>query len=236
MLTEGQLAHYKRKLFQEQKRISDELAELRAPQSVDSLKDSVGELSAYDNHSSDLATETFEREKDIGLADNLKIIQSQIDEALERIEDGTYGRCAICGREISEERLEAVPYATTCLEHADDEFNRTTEQRPAEEENLYAPFDRTFTDGAENENIGFDGEDTWQAVARYGTANSPQDIPDAIDYDEVYVDADEDRGIVQLTDAIIDVTEGEQDQDHLIFPEPDRNRERRPHKKRLREK
>jgi len=41
-----------------------------------------------------------------------------IDEALARIADGTYGICATCGREIGEERLEALPWATLCIDDA----------------------------------------------------------------------------------------------------------------------
>jgi DnaK suppressor protein len=42
----------------------------------------------------------------------------QVREALERIEDGTYGYCIVCGREISKERLDAVPWTPYCIEHA----------------------------------------------------------------------------------------------------------------------
>lgn len=234
MLTQERMARFKQALLKEEERVSQELSSLRDPQSVDPLTESVSELSGYDNHPADLGNETFEREKDIGLADNLKIIMGQIQEALERMKEGTYGQCSVCGKEIPVQRLEAIPYATTCVEHADDEFDKTVEQRPAEEELLYPPFARTFTDNAESENIAFDGEDSWQAVARFGTANSPQDVPDAIGYDETYIDADDDIGIVEQTDAIIDDTEGEEDQDRHIFPEPNRNLERKPHK--IREK
>lgn len=234
MLTKAELSQFATKLSKEKERISAELAGLRDQQSEEPLRDSVGELSAYDQHTSDLGNETFEREKDIGLADNLKIILSQIEEAEERIDQGNYGICSVCGGEISRERLMALPYATTCPEHADDEFDATTEGWPVEEELLYPPFGRTFTDDAENENMAFDGEDTWQALAKFGNANSPQDVPDAIGYDEVYVDADENVGIVEDVEGIMDVTEGEEDQNRIIFPDPSTNLQRKPHKLRRR--
>ena len=103
------------------KRIKEELnelkLELRKQQDTISqraqmpLAESVGELSSYDNHSSDLAAETFEREKDLGLRDNAKIMLMKVNRALEKIENGTYGRCEKCGKSIEEERLEAIPYA-----------------------------------------------------------------------------------------------------------------------------
>lgn len=42
-----------------------------------------------------------------------------VNEALSRIENGTYGECEVCGKTIQEERLKAVPYATLCMEHAE---------------------------------------------------------------------------------------------------------------------
>lgn len=229
MLSTGQIAELKKRLLAERERITGELAGLRRPQSEEPLKDSVGELTSYDQHSSDLGNETFEREKDLGLADNLHVILSQIDEALERLEQGKYGICSVCGREIPIERLEAIPYATTCVADAA-QYETTTRRRPVEEELLYPPFARTFTDDAENDNVGFDGEDTWQALAKYGNANSPQDVLDAIGYDETYVDADENLGIVEGIEAVVDGTKGEADQDRIIFPEPDRNLVRKPHR------
>jgi DnaK suppressor protein len=45
-------------------------------------------------------------------------ILKAIDDALERIQNGTYGICEVCGKEIEEERLEAVPWTTLCIQHA----------------------------------------------------------------------------------------------------------------------
>lgn len=64
----------------------------------------------------DHATDTFMRELDGGLEQNAEHLLAEIDEALARIENGTYGICVACGRPIPEERLEAVPYATLCLD------------------------------------------------------------------------------------------------------------------------
>lgn len=64
----------------------------------------------------DHATETFMRELDSGLEENAEHLLAEIETALSRIEEGTYGVCVACGRPIAEDRLEAVPYATLCLE------------------------------------------------------------------------------------------------------------------------
>jgi RNA polymerase-binding protein DksA len=86
----------------------------------ESLEEEVGELvsSSADNHLADTATETYDREFDEGLEEDAARLLGQIDAALRRIDDGTYGICEVCGRPIPEERLEAVPYATLCIEDA----------------------------------------------------------------------------------------------------------------------
>ena len=80
--------------------------------------DDDGELSsaAGDQHLADHASEMFEREVDDSLEENAEQLVREIDVALARIDAGTYGTCARCGKEIPEERLEAVPYATLCVE------------------------------------------------------------------------------------------------------------------------
>ncbi len=79
-----------------------------------SLLEETGDLSI--DHIADSATETYLRELDEGLEETATHVLVEIDAALARIEDGTYGRCSACGGWINEERLEAVPYATLCIE------------------------------------------------------------------------------------------------------------------------
>ena len=77
-----------------------------------------GELTSVDQHIADMATETEDRELD---AMRQKLVQDRIgiiDAALERIENGTYGHCVVCGAEIPRERLEALPWTPYCLTHA----------------------------------------------------------------------------------------------------------------------
>ena len=77
-----------------------------------------GELStaAGDQHIADHASEMVDREVDDSLEDNAEQLVREIDVAIGRIDAGTYGTCARCDREIPEERLAAVPYATLCVE------------------------------------------------------------------------------------------------------------------------
>jgi RNA polymerase-binding protein DksA len=82
-----------------------------------SQADETGELaSGPGDHLADHATETFMRELDEGLEENVEHLLAEIDAALERIDDGTYGTCVVCGRPIDAERLQAVPYATLCID------------------------------------------------------------------------------------------------------------------------
>ena len=82
-----------------------------------SLTDETGDLSiGQDDHIADSASETYMRELDGGLEENAERLLSEIDAALGRIENGTYGTCEVCGRPIDEERLRALPWATLCIE------------------------------------------------------------------------------------------------------------------------
>jgi DnaK suppressor protein len=71
---------------------------------------------ASDQHIADHASDTFERELDDSLEENADHVVREIDLALGKIEDGTYGRCDVCGHEIPEDRLAAIPYARLCIE------------------------------------------------------------------------------------------------------------------------
>jgi RNA polymerase-binding transcription factor DksA len=71
------------------------------------------ELSNYDQHPADSATDTFEREKDLGILDDLEAELAEIEAAIERIENGTYGIDEVTGRPIDPARLDAVPVART---------------------------------------------------------------------------------------------------------------------------
>ncbi len=80
-----------------------------------SMEDETGEMPS-DNHLGEMATITLDREVDYTLEENSEHVLAEIDAALERIEAGTFGKCESCGKEIPEERLEALPYATQCID------------------------------------------------------------------------------------------------------------------------
>ena len=74
------------------------------------------EEETFDNHLGDAAAITLDRELDYSLGDNAEHVLAAIDEALARIDEGTFGTCSRCGNPIAEERLEAMPYATKCID------------------------------------------------------------------------------------------------------------------------
>jgi len=80
------------------------------------LSEDAGEETAYDNHLADTATETYDRELDYTLEENSEHVLADIDAALKRITEGTYGICTNCGEPIALERLEALPWATLCID------------------------------------------------------------------------------------------------------------------------
>lgn len=79
--------------------------------------ESVGELTDFDsNHPGDASTQLVEREKDEALTENVDSLLQQIDQALAKIVEGTYGKCDRCGKPIGESRLDALPYVSLCID------------------------------------------------------------------------------------------------------------------------
>lgn len=208
------LIQLRRQLEEEQRDIENRLNENEHYGLKTGMNDSVGELSGYDNHPADLGTEIYERGKDIALNEQSETSLTEIEAALKRMDEGTYGICIECGREIPYERLQAVPTAQYCVEHQpnDDVSNR----RPAEEDVLAPPFEKHNFDKDDRE-TEFDAEDAWQAVEQYGTSNPPDFYREGENYNELGNEPDERRGAVADIEevAVTDIT-GERNDDGSI--------------------
>ena len=102
------------RLESERTRLRNEINELaeRPPEYRQSRE------SFYSDHLADDATDTFEEEKALALEAHLVGLLRKVEDALKRFENGTYGRCTECDQAIDPDRLEALPYATTCLKCA----------------------------------------------------------------------------------------------------------------------
>jgi DnaK suppressor protein len=110
-LSRKDLQHFKEKLLREKKRVFEEMGEIQNENLKTSIADQSGENSRYSYHLGDTASLAYGREFSMGLAERQTKYLEQIDEALQRIDDGTYGTCLVTGDPIPVERLEEVPVA-----------------------------------------------------------------------------------------------------------------------------
>lgn len=113
-MTNLPLNQLKAALLEERRRVMHAIEYLHE-ENPGSLEDETGDV-APDNHLGDMATATFDRELDYTLEENAELVLTAIDSALARMEGGTYGQCQSCGKPISPERLEAIPWATRCID------------------------------------------------------------------------------------------------------------------------
>jgi DnaK suppressor protein len=116
-MTTVDVDHFRELLVEKREAVAAALEHLHKENSR-SLEDETGELvsGSADQHLADTATETVEREIGSTLEEHDERLLVAIDAALQRIEDGTYGKCVNCGAPIPEERLEAMPWATLCID------------------------------------------------------------------------------------------------------------------------
>jgi len=102
-------------LQKKRKELEQEMKMLMEAQVNTTIKESTGDLSSYSYHMADQGTDAMEREKAFMFASKAGRFIYHIDEALRRIADGSYGKCADCGKQISPSRLKAVPHARMCI-------------------------------------------------------------------------------------------------------------------------
>ena len=106
---------FQERLLEERRRVVDAIDNIHT-ENPGSLTDETEEVGFQDNHLGDIATATFDREMASTLEENSNHVLSEIDAALARIDDGTYGECGRCGNPIGEDRLEALPWAMLCID------------------------------------------------------------------------------------------------------------------------
>ena len=108
--------HFRTLLLEERGRVERAIANLREdhPGRIDEEIEEVG--GTQDNHLAETATATLDREIDYTLEENSIRMLTAIDAALKRMDEGAYGTCTNCGREILAERLEAYPWASLCID------------------------------------------------------------------------------------------------------------------------
>jgi len=123
-MSKEDLEYFKNLLLKKRADITKNIEYLRKVVLDSTTKEASGDHSSYSYHMADQGTDAMEREKAFLFASRDEKYLKQIDDALERIENGTYGICRVTGKLISRERLEAVPTTTISFEAKQAESKR----------------------------------------------------------------------------------------------------------------
>lgn len=175
-MTDDQLKQLKNQLLEEKESLEERVDHTEEFETT--------ELSNYDNHPADNATDLFDQERGMALTQFKDEELEHTNAALAAIEDGTYGKCTVCGKDIPFERLEVLPTALKCIDHADQQPDLTT--RPPEEDVLQSSTEQPVK--KEDERLR-DYTDSFQDVEDFGSSDGPQDQPGKDeDMEEFYED------------------------------------------------
>jgi RNA polymerase-binding protein DksA len=129
-LSTADIEHFRQTLLDKRQEIIGNVNEMKDEALNKSRLDATGDLSSMPIHMADIGTDTFDQEFALGLMDSERKLLREIDDALQRIENHTYGICEGTGKPISKARLDAQPWARYCVEYA-----RMLEQsRPSKQE------------------------------------------------------------------------------------------------------
>ena len=109
------LNYFKKLILKKREELLDGLEHNLADTLKKSPREAAGDISGYAFHMADLATDTYDREFSLDLASNERELLYEIDDALKRIKEATFGICESCGCWITKNRLKAIPYTRLCL-------------------------------------------------------------------------------------------------------------------------
>lgn len=109
------LKDFKKIVLKKKEEILDDLKHISDDTLRKSQKEASGDISGYTYHMADVATDNYDREFSLGLASNERKSLYELDDALKRIEEGTFGICDDCQGGIPKIRLRAVPSARLCI-------------------------------------------------------------------------------------------------------------------------
>ena len=115
LMNKQQLKQFKERLLRERASVAGEIKSI-AKEASKNPRESSGDLSSYTVHMADMSADTYERELALNIASSEQEVLYQIDEALKRLDEGTYGLCQSCEQVIAMNRLKAVPYTSMCIE------------------------------------------------------------------------------------------------------------------------
>ena len=114
-LTKKELLGYRKIVLKRKEEIIEGIKHISEDTLKKSQKEASGDISGYTYHMADVATDNYDREFSLGLASNERQLLYELDDALKRIEEGTFGICEDCKITIAKSRLKAVPYARLCV-------------------------------------------------------------------------------------------------------------------------
>ena len=117
-LTSADTERFKQMLLEKRREILQNVNEIEDETLKKSRLDASGDLSSMPIHMADIGTDNYEQEFALGLMDSERKLLKEIDDALERIEQGVYGTCEATGKPIAKARLEAKPWARYCVKYA----------------------------------------------------------------------------------------------------------------------
>jgi RNA polymerase-binding protein DksA len=121
--TERELTDLAERLRAERVDLGDQLSTIEDQSFATTQSDLSGDV-GVDDESADAGTATFEREKELSIEQNVRDLIAKIERALKRIDNGTFGVCELCGKQIEKARLKALPYADLCIKDAQAQSRR----------------------------------------------------------------------------------------------------------------
>jgi RNA polymerase-binding protein DksA len=114
-MTKKEKEYFKKLILKQREELLEEIKRISEDTLKKSQKDATGDISGYTYHMADVATDTYDREFSLGIATNEHKIIYELNEALKRLEEDTYGICENCKNPIPKTRLKAIPYARLCI-------------------------------------------------------------------------------------------------------------------------
>ena len=114
-LGKREMLEFKKLILKKKSELIDQINHISEDTLKKSPKEASGDISSYTYHMADIATDTYDREFIMSLASNDRALFYEIEDALKKIEEGTYGICEGCKNLIARVRLKAIPYARLCL-------------------------------------------------------------------------------------------------------------------------
>ena len=111
-----ELEYYKKKLLDEKNKLLSDVRQLEKMSLHETTHEGSGNLSSYVTHPADIATDNYEQEKNLDFMDNIELQLEEVENALKKIDDKTYGKCERCKKPIVPRRLKVEPYARLCMD------------------------------------------------------------------------------------------------------------------------